>query len=189
MLMPCLNKALDRRAFKGSGLHCPSRARAEVVVADSGSTDGSPQSRREGARVVHVPERGWGRSVSRREGRSRPLHHHGDGAAADFSRLDPFVEQLRVGMDLVMGNRLGRIAPERCWKNKHPAAGALPHRRLFFSVQCRTSPRVTVRARPERMGSNDGDGFVRMVSRLLCWTCDRKVPTTLSKDGRDRRRI
>ena len=46
----------------------------------------------------------------------------GDGDDSyDFSRLDPFVEQLRVGVDLVMGNRfLGGIAAGPMpWKNKH----------------------------------------------------------------------
>ncbi len=66
VVIPCLNEAnsvslcIDkaRRAFESSGL------RGEVVVADNGSTDGSVRiSEEHGARVVNVPQRGYGAAL------------------------------------------------------------------------------------------------------------------------------
>ena len=66
VVIPCLNEAnslaicVDKaiKAFEAGGL------KGEVVVADNGSTDGSIQIAEEhGARVVHVPVRGYGAAL------------------------------------------------------------------------------------------------------------------------------
>src|SRR5215467_14866246 len=66
VVIPCLNEAnslafcVDKavNAFRASGLM------GEVIVADNGSTDGSIQIAEEhGARVVHVPKRGYGSAL------------------------------------------------------------------------------------------------------------------------------
>ena len=66
MLMPCLNEALTIGTCIQKARGCIARLglRAEVVVADNGSTDGSQQiAESEGARVVNVPERGYGAAL------------------------------------------------------------------------------------------------------------------------------
>jgi hypothetical protein len=86
-----------------------------VIVADNGSTDGSQAVAREhGARVVSVEAKGYGSAlqggVAAARGRYVVLGDADD--SYDFGRLGPFLERLRAGDDLVMGNRFrGGIEP------------------------------------------------------------------------------
>ena len=117
ILMPCLNEAETLAAcinkantyLKESGVH------GEVVVADNGSTDGSQKIAEEhGARVVNVPEKGYGAAlIGGCNGARGTYVIMGDADDSyDFLHLAPFVEKLREGYDLVMGNRFkGGIEP------------------------------------------------------------------------------
>lgn len=117
VLMPCLNEAATvgacvedaRRFLAQSGLQ------GEVLVADNGSSDGSADiARRAGARVVDVPQRGYGAAlmagIQAAHGRFIVM---GDADQSyDFSRLDGFIARLREGAQVVMGNRfMGGIEP------------------------------------------------------------------------------
>ena len=117
ILMPCLNEA-EALAF------CIAEARAsiehlgldaEILIADNGSTDGSPEiARQNGARVVTVAQTGYGNALLggiRAATGTFVIMGDADGSY-DFSRLSPFVEALRSGNALVVGNRfLGGIEP------------------------------------------------------------------------------
>ncbi|MFI5400515.1 MAG: glycosyltransferase family 2 protein [SAR324 cluster bacterium] len=120
IVMPCLNEAetLERCIVKAERSLARLKIAGEVVVADNGSTDGSIEiAQRLGARVIHVAERGYGNAL--REGMTQARGKYlimGDADDSyDFSAIDPFVEKLRVGIDLVMGCRLpqggGTILP------------------------------------------------------------------------------
>ena len=117
IVMPCLNEA------KTVGV-CVAKATAylrqryidgEVIVADNGSTDGSQAiAASHGARVVSVASRGYGNALRAGIGAARgKFVIMGDSDDSyDFSALDGFVEKLRAGYDLVLGNRFrGGIAP------------------------------------------------------------------------------
>jgi glycosyltransferase involved in cell wall biosynthesis len=115
ILMPCLNEAetIDVCVRKAKGYLESRGIRGEVIVADNGSTDGSQAlATSAGARVVHIPSRGYGAALL---GGIQAAHGNlmimGDADDSyDFTALDPFVEKLRAGYDLVMGNRfLGGI--------------------------------------------------------------------------------
>src|SRR5712675_864719 len=142
--MPCLNEAetVATCVRKAMGFLAESGISGEVLVADNGSTDGSQQLAEEaGARVVPISDKGYGNAlmggIIAANGKYVIMGDADD--SYDFTNLMPFVNELRKGADLVMGNRFrGGIEP-----------GAMPplHRylgnpvltavgRLFFRSLC-----------------------------------------------------
>ncbi|WP_245861702.1 glycosyltransferase family 2 protein [Compostimonas suwonensis] len=117
IVMPCLNEAetLAICIDKAQGYLDRSGVVGEIVIADNGSTDGSQQiAIAHGARVVDVESKGYGNALMGGITASRGTYViMGDADDSyDFSTLDPFVERLRAGDDLVMGNRFrGGIEP------------------------------------------------------------------------------
>jgi glycosyltransferase involved in cell wall biosynthesis len=200
ILMPCLNEAetLATCIRKAQSFLADSGVSGEVVVADNGSTDGSQRiAKEEGARVVDVAQKGYGAALlgGIRAARGRFVVMGDADDSYDFSRLMPFVEELRRGSDLVMGNRFrGGIAP-----------GAMPflHRylgnpvlsflgRLFFGVRARDfhcGLRGFDRDRILALGlATPGMEFASemVVKASLAKYRIAEVPTTLSPDGRSR---
>jgi len=117
ILMPCLNEAetLAICIEKANKFLARTGIKGEVLISDNGSTDGSREiAERHGARVVLAPRRGNGIALSNgiAAARGRYVIMGDSDDSYDFSRLDAFVEGLRGGADLVMGNRfLGGIEP------------------------------------------------------------------------------
>lgn len=200
ILMPCLDEAetLATCIRKARAFLSASGVRGEVVVADNGSVDGSPDiARREGARVVDVPERGYGAAlrtgIATARGRYVVMGDADD--SYDFSRLMPYVDALREGHELVIGNRFrGGIA-----------RGAMPflHRylgnpvlsflgRLFFGVRVQDfhcGLRGFHRERMLALGlATSGMEFASemVVKASLAGYVIGEVPTTLRPDGRSR---
>ena len=200
IVMPCLDEAetIEICISKAQGYLAKSGVNGEVVIADNGSTDGSQDlARALGARVIDVPTRGYGAAliagISAAEGTFIIMGDADD--SYDFSNLDPFVDQLRGGADLVMGNRFkGGIAP-----------GAMPklHRylgnpvlsfigRLFFrspigDFHCglRGFRRDCALALDLRTTGMEFASEL-VVKATLAEKKIVEVPTTLSKDGRTR---
>ncbi len=200
ILMPCLNEAetLAMCVRKAQAFLARSGIAGEVVVADNGSTDGSRQiANALGARLVGVEARGYGAAliggIAAARGRYVVMGDADD--SYDFSALMPFVEALRDGGELVMGNRFqGGIAP-----------GAMPplHRylgnpvlsflgRRFFGAAIgdfHCGLRGFSREAIARLGlRSPGMEFAsEMVVKAVLHRLDlRQVPTTLSPDGRSR---
>jgi glycosyltransferase involved in cell wall biosynthesis len=117
IVMPCLNEAetLAGCIQKAQQAIEKNRLSAEIIVADNGSTDGSQMIARElGARVVDVPRKGYGSAliggIDAAQGRFVIMGDADD--SYDFGAIAPFIERLRGGYDLVVGNRfLGGIQP------------------------------------------------------------------------------
>lgn len=117
ILMPCLNEAETLAVCIGKAKKYleESGVNGEILIADNGSTDGSQQIAVDnGARVVNVPEKGYGAAlIGGCNGALGKYVIMGDADDSyDFLHLEPFVEKLREGYDLVMGNRFkGGIEP------------------------------------------------------------------------------
>lgn len=142
-MMPCLNEAdtvatCVRKAHESlarDGIH------GEIVVADSGSSDGSQsQAKAAGSRVVDVTEPGYGSAlmggIAAARGRFLVMGDADD--SYDFGDVPKFVHQLRAGFDLVQGCRLpaggstvmpGAMPPLHFWLG-NPLFSALS--RLWF---------------------------------------------------------
>jgi glycosyltransferase involved in cell wall biosynthesis len=200
VLMPCLNEAETLATCIRKARACIERLGlvAEVVIADNGSTDGSQQiAAKEGARVVDVSERGYGAALYHGTiaARGRYVIMADADDSYDFTKLDAFVEQLRRGADLVMGNRfLGGIGEGAMpWKNRHignPALSGLG--RLFFASPVgdfHCGIRGYSRDAFDRMAlQTTGMEFASemVVKATLLGMRIVEVPTTLSRDGRTR---
>jgi glycosyltransferase involved in cell wall biosynthesis len=200
IVMPCLNEAetIDICVRKARGYLESRSINGEVVVADNGSTDGSQAlATKAGARVVHVPSAGYGAALAGGIQAARAnLVIMGDADDSyDFTALDPFVEKLRAGYDLVMGNRfLGGIEE-----------GAMPRLHRYFGNPVLTGiGRLLFRVplgdfhcglrgfRRDRIMSlaltSPGMEFASemVVKATLRNLRIAEVPTTLSPDGRSR---
>jgi len=200
ILMPCLNEAetLAVCIDKAKGYLDRSGVSGEVLIADNGSTDGSQEiARSHGARVVDVPVKGYGAAlIGGTEAAAGKYVIMGDADDSyDFTSLDPFLERLRAGDDLVMGNRfLGGIEP-----------GAMPPLHKYWGNPVLTwIGRVLFRS-PIRDFHCGLRGYNRqsildlelcttgmeyasemVVKSTLAGLQVSEVPTTLSKDGRSR---
>ncbi|MBA3962028.1 MAG: glycosyltransferase family 2 protein [Chthoniobacterales bacterium] len=117
ILMPCLNEAetLETCVRKALTFLEQHRINGEVVVADNGSSDGSQEiATQAGARVVPVATLGYGSALIAgiHAARGKYVIMGDADDSYDFTDLSAFVEKLRQGYDLVMGNRfLGGIKP------------------------------------------------------------------------------
>lgn len=200
ILMPCLNEAetLALCINTANAWIAHSGIEAEVVIADNGSTDGSQAIAESlGARVIPVEQRGYGcvlfHGCMAAKGEWIVMGDSDD--SYDFSNLDPFIQKLREGFDLVMGNRfLGGIASGAMpWKNRYIGNPILTWvGRLLFKCP----------AKDFHCGLRGlrKDAFLRMDLRTtgmefasemvikanLFGMRIAEVPTTLSKDGRSR---
>ncbi len=200
VLMPCLDEAATlavciakaQRALAALGVP------GEILIADNGSTDGSPAiARAHGARVVHVAQRGYGAALAAGidAARGRWIIMADADDSYDLGGLAPFVRALQDGAELVMGNRFrGGIVP-----------GAMPalHRylgnpvltgvgRVLFRSPCRDFhcgmrgfSRDAVRALALRTTGMEFASEM-VVKATLHGLRITEVPTTLAPDGRGR---
>jgi glycosyltransferase involved in cell wall biosynthesis len=117
IVMPCLDEAetLARCIQKAQRAIDKDGLAAEIIVADNGSTDGSVVIAKElGARVIEVARKGYGNAllggIDAAQGTFVVMGDADD--SYDFGAIAPFIEQLRAGADLVVGNRFaGGIEP------------------------------------------------------------------------------
>ncbi|MCL4824927.1 MAG: glycosyltransferase family 2 protein, partial [Anaerolineales bacterium] len=200
IVLPCLNeeRTVGLCIQKAQNFLKENNIAGEVIVADNGSTDRSIEiSEAAGARVVNVAEKGYGNAL--RGGfaaaRGKFIIMADADDSYDLSNLMPFVEQLRAGYDLVMGNRfLGGIKKGAMpWHHRYIGNPILSFiGRLFFHSPARDfhcGLRGFTKSAIEQMnlqtaGMELASEIVIKASLLDMKVCE--VPTTLSPDGRDR---
>jgi len=201
IVFPCLNErdtvaASVRealRALEENGID------GEVIVADNGSTDGSQEiARAESARVIEVPEKGYGSALRGgiRAARGGYVLMADCDGSYDVGHLPRFLEQLRAGADLVMGNRFhGGIGYHAMPFLHHYLGNPLLTGigRLFFRAPCgdfHCGMRAFRKESVERMDlRSSGMEFASemVVKASLMGLHVAEVPTTLSPDGRTHR--
>ncbi len=198
VVLPCLNEretvgicvAKAVTALRDAGIQ------GEVIVADNGSTDGSVElAQAAGARVVPVAQRGYGNAL--RGGIQAACGTYvlmaDSDDSYDFGHIPRFVEQLRNGSELVMGNRFRGGIQKGAMPLLHrylgnPVLTAVG--RLFFGSPSRDfhcGIRAFRKDSYERMGiRSTGMEFASeiVVKASLLQMKVSEVPTTLSPDGR-----
>jgi glycosyltransferase involved in cell wall biosynthesis len=200
ILMPCLNEAetLATCIKKAQKALDDLNVNGEVVIADNGSTDGSPEIAASlGARVIHVAEKGYGSALlgGIKAARGKYIIMGDADDSYDFTNLGPFLEKLRAGYELVMGNRFkGGIAPNAMPPlHKYLGNPVLTGiGRLFFRSPCgdfHCGLRGFSKAAIQRLDlRTTGMEFASetVVKASLHGLRITEVPTTLSVDGRNR---
>lgn len=200
ILMPCLNEECTiascitaaKKFIQKSG------ADAEILIADNQSTDNSASiAKKMGARVVTVKEKGYGNAL--RGGIAASCGKYiimGDcDESYDFENLEPFLQNLRGGASLVMGDRFADIQK-----------GAMPFSHRYIGVpflswlgrvkfKCRVHDfhcglRAINKADFEKLtlscgGMEFATEMIAAASRARLFIAE--VPTTLRPDGRANR--
>ena len=204
IVMPCLNEArwlpvcianaqeaLDilQRELGLSG---------EILIADNGSTDGSPAIALSlGARVAHVSRRGYGAALIGGfcAARGRFLVMGDADGSYDFRQSLELVRHLTQGADLCMGSRFkgGIEAGAMPWKNRYIGNPALTFvLNLFYGAgvgDAHCGLRALTRSCFETMGlTGAGMEFASemIIKASLKGMRIDEAPVTLSRDLRDR---
>jgi glycosyltransferase involved in cell wall biosynthesis len=203
ILMPCLNEAetladciaAAQRGLSNAGVE------GEILIADNGSTDGSQDlARKLGARVVDVPEKGYGNALRHgmEAAHGRFLIMGDSDRSYDFAEIKPFVEKLRSGADLVMGCRMpaggGKIIQGAMpWKHRWIGNPALTFigRLLFrcpahdFHCGLRALTKEAFHKMDLRTTGMEFASEMAIKASLRGLRIE-EVPITLHKDGRSR---
>jgi glycosyltransferase involved in cell wall biosynthesis len=201
VVMPCLNEAQTLATCIEKAKESLKRTNVvgEIVIADNGSTDGSAEiAERLGARVVRVGSRGYGSAlmggIAAAQGRYVIIGDADD--TYDFGHIPRFLEPLRQGVDLVMGNRFrGGIRPGAMpWLHRYlgnPVLSGLG--RLFFGSpfgDFHCGLRAFSKSAYTRMSlCTTGMEFASemVVKATLLKLSMTEVPTTLGPDQRSRK--
>jgi len=203
ILMPCLNEAetIGHCVEKAQRSIAKSGLKGEVLIADNGSTDGSIQiAEKLGARVASIAQKGYGNALRGgiEAARGRWIIMADSDDSYDFSAVEPFIEKLKAGYELVMGCRMpyggGTILPGAMpWKHRwigNPALSFIG--RLFFrcpvtDFHCglrgftkEAYKKMDLRTTGMEFAS---EMVIKATLQKLRMT---EVPITLHKDGRSR---
>ncbi|MDB5325953.1 MAG: glycosyl transferase [Phycisphaerales bacterium] len=201
VVMPCLNERLTLRTCIDKA-HASLREHGvsyEIVVGDNGSTDGSQEIARDaGARVVDVPTKGYGAALMGgiQAARGKYVIMGDADDSYDFSGLYPFVQALRQGNDLVMGNRFKGGIEKGAMPFLHKYLGNPGFTmlgRVFFKspfgdFYCGLRGFNREAVLDLKLRTTGMEFAIEMVAKSTLYRLKlAEVPTTLSPDGRDRK--
>jgi len=203
IVMPCLNEAETLATCIRKARHGIENAgiTGEIIIADNGSTDGSQKiATREGARLVPVAQKGYGNAlrggIEAASGKWILMADADD--SYDFSKIQPFIDHLQQGFDLVMGCRMpaggGTVMPGAMpWKHRWIGNPILTYiGRLFFKSPARDfhcGMRAFTKDAFNRMNlRTTGMEFASemVIKATLSGLRITELPITLHPDGRSR---
>ncbi len=200
VVLPCLNEAETLAACIAQiqTTFQQHRLRGEIIVADNGSVDGSPQiADALGTRVVMVARKGYGSALMGgiEAARADYIVMGDSDCSYNFGDIPKFVARLRAGADLVMGNRFAGGIREHAMPPLHrylgnPVLSGLG--RVLFRSPCgdfhcglRAFTKNAYAAMDLRTTGMEFASEMVVKATLFGMQVD-EVPTTLSPDGRTR---
>ena len=200
IVLPCLNEELTVGTCVAKAVNFlrENKINGEVVIADNGSTDRSAEiAIANGASVVHVEKKGYGSALQGgiAAARGKYIIMADADDSYDLVHLMPFVEKLREGYDLVMGNRFkgGILKGAMPWHHRYIGNPVLSFLgRLFFQTPAKDfhcglrgfTKEATSKMNLQTTGMEFASEIVIKASILNMKVCE--VPTVLAPDGRDR---
>ena len=200
IVLPCLNeeRTVGVCVAQARSFLTTQNVKGEVIVADNGSTDDSATiAESNGAIVIHVREKGYGNALKGgfEAARGKFIIMADADESYDLVHLMPFLEKLRQGYDLVMGNRFkgGIKKGAMPWHHKYIGNPILSFvGQLFFKTPAKDfhcGLRGFTKDAVEKMnlqttGMELASEIVIKSSILGMRVCE--VPTSLAPDGRDR---
>ena len=200
ILMPCLNEAetLPVCIRKAKSFLSENNIDGEVLVSDNGSTDNSAEiAAKEGARVVSAPVQGYGSALIKgcEEAKGRFVIMGDCDDSYDLLNLMPFLEKLRGGYDLVIGDRFagGIEKGAMPWSHRYlgnPFLSFIGRKRFHSKVRdfhcgLRGYNREAILALGLKTTGMEYASEMIVKSELKGLRVTQ-VPTTLKKDGRNR---
>ncbi|WP_232817868.1 glycosyltransferase family 2 protein [Winogradskyella tangerina] len=201
IVMPCLNEeeTLAICIEKANAFFETHKVEGEIIISDNGSTDKSIEIAQSlNATVVHAKQKGYGNALKTGiEAANGEFIIMGDADDSyDFSNLMPYLDQLRKGFDLVMGNRFKGGIEDNAMPFLHKYLGNPVLSfigRLFFKIKIgdfHCGLRGFSKSAYNRMNlKTTGMEFASemVVKSKLNGLSITEVPTTLKKDGRSRK--
>lgn len=200
ILIPCLNEeeTLAVCIRKAKKFLENDRIDGEVLVSDNGSTDRSREiAEAEGARVVSAETRGYGSALitGTKEAKGRYVIIGDADDSYDFLHLAPFVEKLREGCDIVIGDRFAGGIEEGAmpWSHRYIGNPLLSFigRTLYksnvrdFHCGLRGVNRESILALDLRAAGMEYASEMIIAAEMNNLTI-AEVPVFLSRDGRSR---
>ena len=201
ILMPCLNeeRTIEACIKKANKFLEKSKINGEVLIADNGSDDNSISiALKNNARVIKVEEKGYGSALISgiKEAYGKYVIMGDCDDSYDFLHLDEFVLKLREGYDLVMGDRFkggiekGAMPPLHRYIG-NPVLSFIG--RLFYGSKVRDfhcglrgfNKEKILSLNLQCLGMEFASEMV--VKAELNKLKITQVPTTLKKDGRNRK--
>ena len=200
ILMPCLNEAetLPVCIRKAKTFLEENNIDGEILISDNGSTDGSSGiAEKEGVRVVFAPVQGYGSALIKgcEEAKGKYVIMGDCDDSYDFLNLMPFLEKLREGYDLVIGNRFagGIEKGAMPWSHRYignPFLSFVGRKRFHSKVRdfhCGLRGYNTDKIRSLGLQTTGMEYASEMIVKSeLKGLKVTEVPTTLKKDGRSR---
>ena len=201
IVLPCLNeeRTVGTCVVKAMTFLKENNIYGEVVIADNGSADRSDEiAKSKGAKVIRVEEKGYGSALRGgfEEAQGKYIIMADADDSYDLTNLMPFVQKLRDGYDLVIGNRFkgGIKKGAMPWHHRYIGNPVLSFiGQLFFKTPAGdfhcglrgfTKDAIT-KMNLQTTGMELASEIVIKASILGMKVCE--VPVILSPDGRGRR--
>ncbi|MEN9325039.1 MAG: hypothetical protein RL414_793 [Actinomycetota bacterium] len=200
VVLPCLNEAetLATCIAKAQRSLAELGITGEVLVADNGSTDSSQEiARALNARVIPVPLKGYGSALwaGFKEAKGKYIIMADADDSYSLDNLEPFVNELRRGSDLVMGNRFAGTIHKGAmpWLHKYLGNPILSFiGRVFFKSDIKDfhcgmrglNKKSILALELHTSGMEFASELV--VKSIFANYLITQVPTDLKKDGRTR---